>query len=153
MDDASLRIVRFHVDRGRHSYRNRALGCYGAALVVLGITAAVAGAEFYRQGPMVLVGILGLAGVGFHLWYRTLSWSRHPVLIALASAPETIERAAVATAVGRARRLDERQVVISAGDASVMLTVKVTDLAGLGEALRAHCPDIELSGFATTTEG
>jgi len=143
----SFHLLRHHIDRGRHSYRNRAIGFYASALVVLALTAAVSGSSFYRQGPMVLVGILAIAGVGFHLWYRHLSWSRHPVLVALQTKPEAVTRARVMSAHGKAARLNERQVSIGTESASMMLTVRTDDLPGLATTLREHCPSASLAGF------
>ncbi len=143
----SLRLLRFHIDRGRHTYRNFAIGAYLAGLVVVGITIAAAGAEFYSQGPMVLVGILALVGALYHAWYWRLGWSRHPVLIALETSPDEIVRAHVVVAQGKAALLNERQVVIGTEAASVMLTIERNGLEGLGEALRVHCPQAVLTGF------
>lgn len=145
--DVTLARLRPLVDRGRHAYRNRAIGCYAGAAAVLAITAAISGSRFYAQGPMVLVGILALTGAFFHAWYRRLGWDRHPVLVALQRAPETIVRVVREPALGRAALLDERQVSISTRDASILLTVAVADLDALAEALIAHCPDARFDGF------
>lgn len=147
MSDESLRTVRFHVDRGRHGYRNRAIGLYVAALAVVGITAAFTGADFYMQGPMVLAGMLALAGAGFHFWYWRLDWRRHPVLVALETNPDEVVRAEVVVPTRKEARLDERQVTISTKAAWLLISVNITDLEGLGDALRNHCTNVVLTGF------
>lgn len=145
--DASLADLRPIIDRARHAIRNRALGLYAAALVVMAIVAALTGASFYEQGPMVLVGILALAGAGFHLWYWRIAWERHPVLRALVNAPSEIAIAMVLPAEGRAALLDERQVEIATRNASILLTVQRSDLGPLASALAARCPSSTLKAF------
>lgn len=127
--------------------RSFALSFYLGAVGVAAITAYLSGSEFYRQGPMVLVALLLLAGVIYHVWYRRLSWERHPVLIALASRPEAIVRAKVMAATGRAALLEERQVTIETDEAWLMLTVRKVELPDLGRALEAYCDNVTLSGF------
>lgn len=145
--DLQFSALRLAIDRGRTAYRNRAIGCYVAAGVVLALTVALAGADFYKSGPMVLVGFLGLAGGGFHLWYRSLSWGRHRVLLAIRDAPERVTSATVVRAAGKAALLEERQVTIATNDAEIMLTVNVKAIGELGEALEAWCANITLEGF------
>lgn len=147
MEDEALATLRPYVDRGRHAYRNRAIGLYVAAGVVLAITAAVAGADFYRAGPILLVVVLALAGAGSHLWYRRLDWAKHPVLLALATAPGDVVAADVLAAPGRAGLSNERQVEIRTARASVLLTNATAELSALGEALAARCPKARVRGF------
>jgi hypothetical protein len=147
MSDDGLSELRPFVDAGRHAYRNRAIGCYGAALVVLLIDVAVAGTAFLSSGPIVLVAILALAGAGFHVWYARLDWGRHPVLVALRRSPADVIAAQVLGAHGRAALLDERQVELRTASAALMLTVHRDLVAGLGAALAARCPAIRLGGF------
>ncbi|MEO8704594.1 MAG: hypothetical protein ABI867_31355 [Kofleriaceae bacterium] len=135
------------IDRGRHALRNRAIGLYVAAGIVVAITAAITGREFYKQGPMVLVGILVIPAVVYHLWYRRLDWDRHPVLVALRDAPERIVSAVIEPAHGREALLNESQVTISTDQRWLMLTLAKTDLDLFGKLLREHCPRIELPGF------
>jgi hypothetical protein len=139
--------VRRSVDRARHKLRATALGGYLGALGVAAIIAYVSGLEFYRQGPMVLVAILLLVGIIYHVWYRRLSWERHPVLIALASRPETIVRAKVMEAHGRAALLEDREVTIETEGAWLMLSVRKVELPDLRRALAAYCDNIAFSGF------
>jgi len=140
-------VVRFHVDRGRHKRRNAAIGAYVAALAVVGVTAAGTGVNFYTQGPMVLVGILVLVGAMFHAWYWSLSWSRHPVLLALETRPSEVVRAQVVAARGKAALANVREVVVGTETASLVLTIDLNSLEGLGEALQSHCSEITLAGF------
>ncbi len=135
------------IDRGRHTYRNFAVGLYAAAGCVVAIVAWVSGRDFYKQGPMVLVGMLVLLALVFHLLYRRLSWERHPVLIALRTAPDEIERAAVLPATGMAALNNDRQVVIGRGAHSVMLTYHRKDLPLLARLLTDYCKNIVLDGF------
>jgi len=147
MHRESFSDLRAFIDPGRTSYRNRAMGAYLSALVVLAVVVATTGARFYEAGPIVLVGILGLIGVGFHVWYWRLGWSRHPVLIALISDPSKVVAAEVLGAHGRAALLEDRQVEIRTRDATIMLTLHRDTLAGLGATLTSHCPLILLIGF------
>jgi len=147
MHTESFGELRAFIDLGRYSYRNRAIGAYLSALLVLTVLVAIIGARFYEAGPIVLVVILGLVGAGFHAWYWRLGWSRHPVLVALAHDPSKVVAAEVLGAQGRAALLEERQVEIRTEHASIMLTLHRDMLGGLSAALASHCPSIRLIGF------
>jgi len=144
---SSLDDLRPFIDAGRFAYRNRAIGAYLAAIVVLAITIALTGARFYAAGPIVLVLILLAVGAGFHVWYARLAWGRHPVLVALTRAPHDVVAAEVLPARGREALLDERQVELRTAAATILLTVHRDALVGLARALVDHCGAIRLRGF------
>jgi hypothetical protein len=150
--DETLAVLRPYVDRGRHAYRNRAVALYAAALVVLAITVMIAGASFYRSGPIVLVGILACGGLVFHLWYRSLDWARNRVLVALAQRPAEVIAARVLPAEGRAALIDDRQVEVRTSDATILLTVDRHELGPLRDALAAHCPSCQLRGWEAVAD-
>lgn len=135
------------VDRGRQFHRNVAIGLYTAAIAVVAILVAIAGREFYRQGPIVVVAILLVTAVACHRRYASLSWDRNLVLVALRDHPHAITSATVEPAEGLAALLDQREVVIEASGHSVVLTFKRADLALLGSVLIEYCPNVVLHGF------
>jgi len=139
--------LRALVDEAREQIRRFALGIAAGALVVVAIVIAVAGGEFYRQGPMVFVAMLALLAGAYGLWYRQLDWDRNVVLRALRDDPAAVTRAAVEIQTGMASLLDECQVTIYVGAEWVMLTFKKRRLGRLALALRNSCPNIVLDGF------
>jgi hypothetical protein len=142
-----MTVLMLAVDRGRLTYRNFAIGLYAAAAVVIAICMVIAGWDFYRQSPMVVVVMLLAMAAFYHRWYASLSWDRNFVLVTLRDHPHAITSASVMENQGLAALLNERQVVIEASGHEIMLTFKVADLPLLGSVLQEYCSNITLRGF------
>jgi hypothetical protein len=139
--------LRMLVDDGRFRFRGFAIGLYTAAALVLAVCVWVGGWQFYRQGPIVVVVMLGGTGALYHAWYRSLRWDRNAVLIALCDTPGDIVGVEVDSPVGLTALLDERSVTIRTRERWIMLVIKVRDLPALGRALAEQCPGADLRGF------